>query len=78
MSVGDDGTDPNEVDLEALRWTQLTERGALSTEQERQREAWIAADIKHKGAFIRAQAQTEEFNSNSQGVTYVDCGDQYG
>jgi hypothetical protein len=29
-------------------------------------------------AFIRAQAQTEEFNSNSQGVTYVDCGDQYG
>jgi len=56
MSLGESGTDLNEIDLEALRWVMLIERGPLSPGQQRQFAAWIAADIRHEGALIRTQA----------------------
>jgi transmembrane sensor len=56
MSVGESGTDQNEIDLEALRWVLLREQGPLSARQESQLAAWVAADIRHQGALIRARA----------------------
>jgi transmembrane sensor len=56
MSVGENQTDPNEIDLEALRWLALMERGPLSQEEQGRFAAWVGADIRHRGAIIRAQA----------------------
>jgi transmembrane sensor len=56
MSAGENQADLNEIDLEALRWLALMERGALSPEEQRRFSAWVAADIRHQGAIIRAQA----------------------
>jgi transmembrane sensor len=56
MSVGEKQTDPNEIDLEALRWLALMERGPLPLEEQRRFAVWVAADIRHRGAIIRAQA----------------------
>jgi transmembrane sensor len=56
MSVGEKQTDPNEIDLEALRWLALMERGPLPLEEQRRFAAWVTADIRHRGAIIRAQA----------------------
>ena len=56
MRVGEKQTDPNGIDLEALRWLVLLERGPLPPEEKGRFAAWIAADIRHKGAIIRAQA----------------------
>jgi transmembrane sensor len=56
MSVGENQTDPNEIDLEALRWLALMERGPLRPEEQRRFAAWIAADVRHQGAIVRAQA----------------------
>jgi transmembrane sensor len=56
MSVGEKQTDPNEIDLEALRWLAMMERSPLRPEEQRLFAAWVAADIRHKGAIIRAQA----------------------
>jgi transmembrane sensor len=56
MSVGENQTDPNEIDLEALRWLVLMERGSLRPEEQRRFAAWVAADVRHQGAIVRAQA----------------------
>lgn len=56
MSAGEKATDLNPIDLEALSWASLIEDGPLSAEQQQQLEAWVSADIKHKGALIRARA----------------------
>jgi transmembrane sensor len=56
MSVGENQTNPNEIDLEALRWLALMEHGPLQPQEQRQFAAWVAADIRHRGALIRAQA----------------------
>lgn len=56
MSVGANQTDPNEIDLEALRWLALMERGPLGPQEQRLFAVWVAADIRHQGALIRAQA----------------------
>jgi transmembrane sensor len=56
MSVGENQTDPNEIDLEALRWLVLMERGPLRPEEERRFAAWVAADVRHQGAIVRGQA----------------------
>ena len=56
MSVGEKQTDPNEVDLEALRWLALMERGPLGPQEQRLFAAWVAADVRHQGAIVRAQA----------------------
>ncbi len=56
MSVGEDGTDLNKTDLEALHWASLIDAGPLPAEQQRELEEWLSADTKHKGALIRVQA----------------------
>jgi transmembrane sensor len=56
MSAGEERNDLNEIDLEALRWVSLMEGGPLSAAQQRQLDAWASADLKHRGALIRAQA----------------------
>ena len=56
MSVGENQTGPNEIDLEALRWLVLMERGPLQPEEQRRFAAWVAADVRHQGAIVRAQA----------------------
>jgi transmembrane sensor len=58
MSAGESATDPdlNSIDLEALRWLHILERNPLSDDQRRQFNAWVAADIRHRGALIRARA----------------------
>ena len=56
MSVGANQADLNELDLEALRWLALMERGPLRPQEQRRFAAWVAADIRHQGAMIRAQA----------------------
>ena len=56
MNVGEKQTDPNEIDLEALHWLALLERGPLPPQEQRRFAAWVAADIRHRGALVRAQA----------------------
>ena len=56
MSLGEKQADLNEIDLEALRWLTLMERGPLPPQEQSRFAAWVAADIKHQGALIRAQA----------------------
>jgi transmembrane sensor len=56
MNAGENQTKPNEIDLEALRWLALMERGPLRPQEQRRFAAWVAADIRHQGAIVRAQA----------------------
>lgn len=56
MSSGANDTSPNEIDLEALRWLAMMEHGPLSSPEQLRFQAWVAADIRHKGAIIRARA----------------------
>jgi transmembrane sensor len=56
MSSGAHDTSLNEIDLEALRWLELMEHGRLSPQDQFRFQAWVAADIRHKGAVIRARA----------------------
>lgn len=58
MSAGESATDQdlNSIDLEALRWLQIMERSRLTDQQRHQFNAWVAADIRHRGALIRARA----------------------
>ncbi len=56
MSVGEKQTNLNEIDLEALRWLVLMECGPLRPEEQRRFAAWVAADVRHQGAIVRAQA----------------------
>ena len=56
MSSGAHETSLNEIDLEALRWLAMMEHGSLSSQEQVRFQAWVAADIRHKGAIIRAQA----------------------
>jgi len=56
MSVGEEQENLNQVDIEALRWLALMERGPLLPQEQGRFAAWVAADIRHQGAIIRAQA----------------------
>lgn len=56
MSSGAHDTSLNEIDLEALRWLALMEHGRLSSQDQQRFQAWVAADIRHKGALIRARS----------------------
>src|SRR5947209_1235861 len=56
MSSGAQDTNLNEIDLEALRWLAMMEYGPLSSHEQLRFQAWVAADTRHKGAVIRAQA----------------------
>ena len=56
MDAGEKQADPNQIDLGALGWLVLMERGPLLPKEQGRFAAWIAADIRHRGALIRAQA----------------------
>ena len=56
MTEEDPGTELNPIDLEAVRWVQLMDSGALSPEDQRQLDAWLAVSSRHQGALIRARA----------------------
>ena len=56
MSSGAHDTSLNEIDLEALRWLAMMEDGPLEPQEKLRFQAWVAADIRHKGALIRARA----------------------
>ena len=56
MSSGEKQADLNPIDLEALRWLALIERGPLPLQEQRRFATWVGADIKHRGAMIRARA----------------------
>lgn len=56
MNVGENQTESNEIDLEALHWLALMEYGPLRPQEQRRFAEWIAADIRHQGAMVRAQA----------------------
>jgi ferric-dicitrate binding protein FerR (iron transport regulator) len=51
-----------EIDNEALRWLFCMERGHLSDTQQRQLKAWMLADVRHRGALIRARAASLRLN----------------
>ena len=40
----------------AARWVMRMDRGALGEAEQRELDAWLEADSRHRGAFIRAQA----------------------
>jgi transmembrane sensor len=56
MSSGAHDTSLNAIDLEALRWLAMMEDGPLEPHEQLRFQAWVAADIRHKGAVIRARA----------------------
>jgi transmembrane sensor len=56
MSSGANDSGLNEIDLEALRWLAVLEHGPLPRQLQARFEAWVAEDIRHQGALIRAQA----------------------
>jgi transmembrane sensor len=62
MSAGESATELNAIDLEALRWVNAVEYGPLSSGQQRELSAWIAADVRHKGALIRARSASLRLN----------------
>jgi transmembrane sensor len=41
----------------AARWAVRTDGGALSPEEQRELDTWLAADSRHRGAYVRARAQ---------------------
>ena len=46
----------NPIDGAAAEWTARLDRGALNPADAALFEAWLAADVRHRGAFARAQA----------------------
>jgi len=44
------------IDDIALDWVARIDRGPLTTQEEEALSAWQAADVRHRGAFVRAQA----------------------
>ena len=62
MDAGDQGSQLNPIDLEAIRWVLLMESGPLSPEEQRRLGAWIAESSRHKGALIRARAASLRLN----------------
>lgn len=41
----------------AARWAVRTDGGAMSPEEQRELDTWLAADSRHRGAYVRARAQ---------------------
>ncbi|MBL8271145.1 FecR/PupR family sigma factor regulator, partial [Steroidobacter sp.] len=41
----------------AARWAVRSAAGTLSSEEQRELDAWLEADPRHRGAYVRARAQ---------------------
>ena len=46
----------DDIDGIAARWVMRMDRGALAEAEQRELDAWLETDSRHRGAFIRAQA----------------------
>src|SRR5687768_3543934 len=46
----------DDIDGVAARWVMRMDRGELGEAEQRELDAWLAADSRHRGALIRAQA----------------------
>ncbi|HEY0943001.1 MAG TPA: FecR domain-containing protein [Steroidobacter sp.] len=46
----------DDIDDSAARWVMRMDRGEIGEAEQRELDAWLAADSRHRGAFIRAQA----------------------
>lgn len=46
----------DDIDGSAARWVMRMDRGELGETEQRDLDAWLAADSRHRGAFIRARA----------------------
>ena len=46
----------NQIDTQAAQWVAREDRGPLTPHESAQRQAWLAADRRHWGAYARAQA----------------------
>ena len=46
----------SQIDDAAADWVARVDRGALTPEEEGALTAWLSADIRHAGAFARAEA----------------------
>ncbi len=46
----------DDIDGIAARWVMRMDRGELGETEQRDLDAWLEADSRHRGAFIRAQA----------------------
>lgn len=51
-----DNIPPNPIDAQAMEWLARLDRGVLDTHEKHTLEAWLAQDVRHKGAFVRARA----------------------
>src|SRR6218665_1422016 len=50
------GKTANQIDAEAADWAARTDRGPLSPGEDRQFQDWLAADVRHPGAYARIRA----------------------
>lgn len=46
----------DDIESIAARWVMRADRGALTHEEQRDLDAWLESDARHRGAFVRAQA----------------------
>ncbi len=56
MSAHTHGSQTQDIDHAAAAWVARLDRGALSPEEDRAFAHWLAADIRHAGAYARAEA----------------------
>ena len=49
-------TEIDDIEETAARWVMRLDAGALPELEQRELDAWLAADTRHLGAFVRAQA----------------------
>ena len=50
------GKENKKIDQEAAQWVVRQDRGALTADEERRFEVWMAADVRHRGSYHRARA----------------------
>jgi transmembrane sensor len=48
--------EPPRIEAEAARWAVRLQSGALAPEERRELDAWLEGDVRHRGAWVRAQA----------------------
>ena len=65
----------NKIDEQAAAWVARLDRAELSPEDQQALDAWIAADVRHFGAFARALAVFVHFDRAGALGSTDDTGD---
>src|SRR5687767_14891194 len=47
---------PNAIEAQATEWMIRRDAGTLSSREQAELDAWLSADARHRGAFIKAEA----------------------